>query len=205
MCGADGLEHGIYIFAQSLQVSGSTFCGTISGHDIKSRASVTSITDNFLYDGLAPSGQPLCTAGSASYAVDVPNGGQLTIANTLIAQGDQTQNSAMVSYGEDGLLFANNSALLTGDTFLSTVGGRGVQELAGTTPTCLVPVQLSGTTFSANLTPVSPAGCETALVPVDEPHNLSVFVAALGFMILRAFVRRTFARPSSSLSISQFS
>lgn len=180
--GADGLEHGIYVFAQSLQVSDSTFCGTIGGHDIKSRAAVTSISGSFLYDGFAPSGQPQCTAGSTSYAVDTPNGGQLSVTDTLISQGDQSQNSAMLSYGEEGLLFASNSVTISGDSFLSTINGRGIQELAGGTPTCLTPVQLSDTGFSSNLTRVSPAGCEITLVSVDEPQNLAVFLAVLALM-----------------------
>src|SRR5665213_674144 len=33
---ADGSEHAIYIFGQSLDVTDSTFCGTVEGHDIKS-------------------------------------------------------------------------------------------------------------------------------------------------------------------------
>ncbi len=188
----DGSEHALYIFGHSLDVSGSTFCGTIGGHDIKSRAAITTITDSFLYDGAIAPGQPLCGAGSTSYAVDAPNGGQLTLTNNLLVQGDQTQNSAMVSYGEEGLLYANNSLIASGDIFSSTINGRGIQEFSGSTPTCVTPVQLSNTSFSANLVPVTPAGCVSVSPPVqlDEPDNLAMMLASLLFAISLARWRR---------------
>ena len=183
--GPDGLEHAIYIFGQSLNVSGSTFCGTVVGHDIKSRTAVTTVSNSFLYDGAAPAGQPLCSAGSTSYAVDVPTGGALTLTNDLLVQGDQTENFAMVSFGEEGLLYAVNSLIASDDVFTSSVPGRGIQELAALGPACLAPVQLSNTSFSANLTPVVPAGCSTTIstppapVLLDEPGNLGLYMAAL--------------------------
>ena len=187
----DGIEHALYAYGQSLSVSGSTFCGTIGGHDIKSRAAVTTITGSFLYDGAAAPGQPLCGAGSASYAVDAPNGGQLTLTDNLLVQDDQTQNFAMVSYGEEGLLYANNSLIASGDTFTSTVSGRGIQEFSGGTPSCVTPVQLSNTSFSANLIPVTPDGCfSNSSVQLDEPDNLAMVMASLLFVISLRYRRR---------------
>jgi hypothetical protein len=187
----NGFEHGIYIFAHSLNVGGSTFCGTVGGHDIKSRAANTTVSNSFLYDGAAPASQPLCSAGSTSYAIDAPNGGQLTITNDTLVQGSNSPNVGMVSYGEEGMLFAANSLLASGDAFDSTVNGRGIQELSRGRPACLVPVQLVNTSFSANLVPVTPPGClaTSTPVPLDEPENLTNLMAPLLVMTF-LFARR---------------
>jgi hypothetical protein len=185
--GADGHEHGLYIFGRSLDIFGSTFCGTIGGHDVKSRTAITTISNSYLYDGFAPCSQPLCSAGSTSYAVDAPNGGQLSLINDLLTQGIKTQNTAMVSYGEEAMLYASNSFLVSGDAFNSAVTGRGIQELSHGTPTCLVPVQLSNTSFSSNLKSINPAGCSftpmalafARVAAVDEPQELGLFMASL--------------------------
>lgn len=180
-----GFTHGIYIFAQSLNVSDSIFCGTLAGHDIKSRAAVTTVTGSSFYDGIAgPDSR--CGIGSASYSVDLPNGGKATLSDDEFFQGAAGENAAIVSYGEEGLAFADNSLAVSGSAFDSTVNGRGIQELRDGRPTCLTPVQLSNTTFSATLTPVVPADCVAAgpdpdpdPQPVDEPGNLWLFMAAL--------------------------
>ena len=196
--GANGNEHGIYILGHSLDISGSTFCGTIGGHDVKSRTAITTVRNSNLYDGLAPSSQPLCSAGSTSYAVDAPNGGMLTLAGDLLSQGSKSPNSAIVSYGEEGLLYTNNAFVASGDFFKSTISGRAIQELARGTPTCLAPVQLSSTTFSSNLKPVVPSGCSStfslaaaevprlveASLTVDEPEGLGLFMVAVSSLLM---------------------
>src|SRR5579872_5813205 len=198
---ANGQEHGIYILGHSLDISGSTFCGTIGGHDVKSRTAITTVSNSNLYDGLAPSSQPLCSAGSTSYAVDAPNGGSLTLTNDLLSQGSNSPNTAIVSYGEGGLLYTNNAFIASGDFFKSTISGRAIQELASGTPTCLTPVQFSNTTFSSNLKPIVPAGCSTTTSlavatafsdpralevsrTVDEPENLGLFIVAVSSLLM---------------------
>ena len=178
--GADGLEHAIYAFGQSLSVSNSTFCGTIGGHDIKSRTAVTTVTNSTLFDGQQGAG--CATAGSSSYALDAPNGGQVSINGVTFSQGAASPNHAIVSYGEEGLLFSTNSFSVNNSIFTSTVQGTGIQELDNGRPSCLVPVQISNTSFSANLVPVSPPNCASVVetpVPVDEPHTLWIFMVAL--------------------------
>lgn len=204
--GANGMEHGLYISGHSLDISGSTFCGTIGGHDIKSRTAITTVSSSNLYDGLAPSSQPLCSAGSTSYAVDAPNGGLLTLANDLLSQGSNSPNKAIVSYGEEGLRYTNNAVVASGDFFKSTISGRAIQELALGTPTCLTPVQFSSTTFSSNLTPITPAGCSStfsspavsrvleASLTVDEPKDLALFIVAVLFLLISSKRHRSTKR-----------
>jgi hypothetical protein len=181
-----GFDHGIYIFGQSLDVTNSTFCGTISGHDIKSRTAMTTVAGSSFYDGISGS-DPRCAVGSASYSVDLPNGGQVDLRGNDFFQGPESENFAIVSYGEEGLTHANNSFVATDNAFESTITGSAIQELSNGTPTCLTPVQSADNIVSANLVPVRPASCVTQLAPepqpVDEPPtSWMVVLGLLGLM-----------------------
>jgi hypothetical protein len=189
--GRSGQEHGIYAFGGGLTVSGSTFCGTILGHDIKSRTAVTTVTNSTFYDGAAAA-LAICNVGSASYSIDSPNGGQLSVGGDDFVQGAAGDNPAIISYGEEGLLYGSNSINVNDSTFASTVSGTGIQELSRSgTPTCVAPVQLSNTTFSSTLTPVVPVGCSSAAptdpVPVEEPSTTWTLLSVLlgGAFLLR--------------------
>ena len=167
-----GLEHAIYVTGISLTVSGSTFCGTTTGHDIKSGAQSTTVTNSQIYDGAAYAD---CPESTTSYGIDVPNGGKVVIDSNQIIQGPAGPNHTMVSYGEEGLTFADNSFIVSNTNFISSgVPAIGIRE-----PTCLVPVQLSNDTFQGVATPVSPAGCSVN-VPVPEPQSLWLLLTALG-------------------------
>lgn len=175
-----GFEHGVYIFGSSLSVSSSMFCGTVDGHDIKSRAGTTTVTGSTLYDGAANPNNAACNVGSTSYAIDLPNGGQAKLTGDQFIQGAATQNSVIVSYGEEGNLFSTNSLIVSNDSFSNArSSGIGIRE----PDNCPAPVQLSNTTFSStpgtSLTPVSPVTCVAATV-VDEPASGWIFLAALG-------------------------
>lgn len=153
----NGLEHALYVnHAERLTVVNSLFCGVLFGHDVKSRAQVTTVVNNKLYDG-ATSSAPGCDAGSTSYAVDVPNGGVATISGNQITQGAATQNERMVDYGEEGLTYSNNNLLLVGNSFVNS----GVPNaIAIGDPPC-VKAQLSRNNFQGVGTHISPSGCST--------------------------------------------
>jgi len=197
---ADPFQHAIYIYGHSLAVSGSTFCGTNTGHDIKSRAAITSVTNSTLYDGAPDPSNPICQTGSSSYALDLPNGGNVTIQGVNFVQGAATQNRAIVSYGEEGLNFSDNSLLVSDSNFISSVSGTGIQEVAQNgVPTCFAPVQLSNTTFSPTLVPVSPPNCVAEAptpVPVDEPSTwwMLMSVAALAACWKASPLRKALAK-----------
>jgi hypothetical protein len=67
--GPNGPSHALYVGdALSLLVSGSTFCGTNVGHDIKSRALSTTVQNSTMYDGATGSaGMGCSSAGTASF------------------------------------------------------------------------------------------------------------------------------------------
>jgi hypothetical protein len=148
-------QHGLYVNeAYSLSVSNSLFCGQLIGHDIKSRAQMTMITNNQLYDGAANPAQA-CNAGSSSLAIDVANGGNATISGNQIVQGAASQNYKLVDYGEEGLWYGSNSLLVSGNSFMSTGTPNAT---AVYDPNC-VPAQIANNSYSGITTIVDPGNC----------------------------------------------
>jgi hypothetical protein len=62
------------------------------GHDVKSRARENYILYNRISDG---------PDGTASYEVDLPNGGLSYLIGKVIQQGPRTDNNTIVSYGAE--------------------------------------------------------------------------------------------------------
>lgn len=100
--------HGIYVgHIALLRVERSTFSRTKEGHHIKSRAYRTELVDDAIADG---------PNGTASYLVDVPNGGSLIMEDNTLEKGPRSSNySAAIVIGAEGvtqrtdrLLFKNN-------------------------------------------------------------------------------------------------
>jgi hypothetical protein len=64
------------------------------GHEVKSRAKVNILIGNWIGNE---------TSGTASYEIDLPNGGTSLVAGNFIQQGAFTDNPTIVTYGEEGL------------------------------------------------------------------------------------------------------
>ncbi len=106
----DGYTHNIYVNGvASLTIDGSYIHDAVVGHEVKSRAASTTITNSRIQD----------QAGTASYSVDLPNGGIGILRNDVIEQGPNTQNPIMVSYGEEGGAPASGSLSISGTTFIN--------------------------------------------------------------------------------------
>ena len=106
-----GNTHNIYVGdIANLTVKGSTISGAAGGHDIKSRAETTTITGNVITDG---------SGGTASYEVDLPNGGNATVAGNVIEKGANATNPIAISYGEEGGTYANSSLTVQDNTLLN--------------------------------------------------------------------------------------
>ncbi len=143
------LTHGVYIGSgnNSLTAIGNEFCGTIVGHNIKSRAAVTIIENNTLYAGAADPNQPGCNVGSASYALDIPNGGVAVVSGNTMIQGTATQNGNMVDYGEEGLTYPTNSLVFINNQMQNTLPNAiGINDPNG------VAVVGNGNTFAPSIT-----------------------------------------------------
>ncbi len=90
----DGLSHNLYInHVRSLTFQFNYSHDAIVGHLLKSRAHNTYI----LYNRLTEEN------GDGSYEIDLPNAGTAYIIGNIIEQGLNSQNSAIISYGLEGL------------------------------------------------------------------------------------------------------
>ena len=81
----DGRSHNIYVNEiASLVIDNSYLHDADIGHQIKSRAQSTTITNSRIYDG----------NGTGSYSIDLPNGGKGVIRNNVIQQGPNYRQPA---------------------------------------------------------------------------------------------------------------
>lgn len=104
--------HGIYIGQIALlEVSHSAFFQQYNGHHIKSRALRTEITGNIIRDG---------TVGTASYEVDIPDGGSLILRDNIIEKGPSAKNNfAAVSIGEESNVNPTGELTIDRNTFVN--------------------------------------------------------------------------------------
>lgn len=124
--------HGIYAgHIALLRVENSIFEEQHVGHHIKSRAVRTEIVNNSVQDG---------AAGSASYLVDLPNGGSALISGNVFEKGPRSSNKRTViaigAEGETNLAgeivvrdnsITNNSGIAT--VFVRNYTGRPITVL----------------------------------------------------------------------------
>ncbi len=124
----DGYSHNIYVNkAKSLVIDNSYFHDSVVGHEIKSRALSTTITNTRIMDN---------AGGSGSYSVDLPNGGVATLQNNVIEKGPNTENQAILHFGGEGPPYAGSSLTVTGNTIVNdraTVTGLNNQAGAPVT------------------------------------------------------------------------
>ena len=108
--GGDGYTHNLYVGeVRSLTVTGSWLWGADVGHELKSRAATNTIVGNRISDADA----------TASYSIDLPNGGRSLIAGNVIIQGPSSENSALVSYGAEGLTHSSSRLWVVNNTFVN--------------------------------------------------------------------------------------
>ena len=104
-----GYTHNIYIGAiASADIESSYFHDANVGHEIKSRAAATTVNNTRVVDG---------PTGTASYSIDLPNGGVANITNDQIEQGPDSENPVIISYGEEGSIIPG-SALTVSNTLI---------------------------------------------------------------------------------------
>lgn len=97
---ADPPPHLLYVGRiASLQLQGSSFSGGHVGHLVKSRARHSELHYNRVVDG---------PAGRASYELEFPNGGRVTLVGNTVEQGPRTGNAALVAYGAEGRFWPDN-------------------------------------------------------------------------------------------------
>jgi hypothetical protein len=110
--GGDGYTHNFYLNTASYAlVKRVVSWGANVGHCGKARCAAGLVQDSVFADG---------PNGCASYNLDIPDGGDWTVQNTIIEKGPNGQNSPLISYGEE---CANhhpvNNLVVDGCTFIN--------------------------------------------------------------------------------------
>ncbi|MBC7801291.1 MAG: right-handed parallel beta-helix repeat-containing protein [Gemmatimonadaceae bacterium] len=173
----DGYSHNVYIGEiRQLTIADSYFHDAVVGHEIKSRALSTTITGSRIQNN----------GGSASYEIDLPNGGTGLIEGNVIQQGANTQNPNMIAFGAEGAR-ATNSLVVRGNTIVNDrSNGVAVFNATGATVTLANnqvfgfggvatvrgPVAQTGTTILGSrpaLNTSSPIGASGPTAPVVTP------------------------------------
>jgi nitrous oxidase accessory protein NosD len=108
--------HGIYIGeVASLEVRNSTFRDQRIGHHIKSRARKTTVVSNRIEDG---------PSGTASYLIDVPNGGEVLVTDNVLHKGRLSDNQGTaISIGAEGGLYPTASIRIENNRLRSDIVG----------------------------------------------------------------------------------
>lgn len=139
--------HGIYIGAiELLQVSNCLFLQQNEGHHIKSRALRTEIFGNTIKDG---------PSGTASFAVDIPDGGSLVLRSNVIEKGPHSENHlAAVSIGEESKRNPTGELIIERNTFANQ-GTTSTTFIRNQTPTA---ARLVGNRLMGQVVPLSGVG-----------------------------------------------
>lgn len=162
----NGQTHALYVGdAASLAVTNSTFCGTNTGHDVKSRAAATTVTGSLLFVGTNQGAPTNCAVGSGSLAIDFPNGGTELVDKNTITQGDLNQNGALIAIGEETYVFTTDALSVTRTKFTNlgkkpSIGIRIFPDNSvNPVDVCPVSVSIQNDKFVNIATPVSPPTC----------------------------------------------
>jgi hypothetical protein len=132
----DGQTHNLYVgVVDTLTISNSYFHGAVVGHEIKSRAHNTIIENSRIQDE---------STGTASYSIDLPNGGNALIQNNVIEQGPLTQNSIIITSGEEGGVYGNSSLKVDFNTILNDLASSSALAVKNATGTT---AEISGNEF----------------------------------------------------------
>ncbi|MGA8146839.1 MAG: hypothetical protein WB870_04595 [Gallionellaceae bacterium] len=103
-----GSTHNIYIGdVGRFTLRNSYSHDALRGHLVKSRARENYILYNRLFEG------------TASYAIDLPNGGYGLVMGNVIYQGPDTDNSTIVAFGAEGLKHPENLLEIAYNSFLN--------------------------------------------------------------------------------------
>lgn len=153
----DGYSHNLYInHVRSLSFVGNLSTGAYRGHQLKSRAYTNLIAYNRLADG---------DEGEGSYEIDLPNGGIALIVGNLIQQGPLAQNSAMISFAEEGATNPEQALYLGNNTFVNDLGRGTFVRNANTE----IPAWMVNNLLVGGGTVLDGYGEESADLETEEP------------------------------------
>jgi hypothetical protein len=110
------LGHNLYIGRiDRLTVRSSFFHEAVRGHNLKSRAKVSTVENSYFMDG---------PDGRSSYLTDFPDGGQVTLRGNLLHKGPLADNPTAVAFGAESTSFwPVNTLELSHNTLVMTRSG----------------------------------------------------------------------------------
>jgi hypothetical protein len=102
--------HGLYVGnLDLLQVEQTRFIGTKRGHHIKSRALRTEVIGCTIQDG---------PDGTASYEIEIPNGGSVMVRGNTVEKGPKAENhSGVIVIGIEGVTHPTREIIVENNTF----------------------------------------------------------------------------------------
>jgi hypothetical protein len=104
-----GSTHGIYIGrVRNFVLRGDYFHDTVTGHHVKTRALNNYILYNRIMD----------YSDTASYSIDVSNGGRTFIIGNVIEKGPRAENNAMIAYAMEGPTNPSQELYVVGNTMV---------------------------------------------------------------------------------------
>ncbi|HEX4260760.1 MAG TPA: calcium-binding protein, partial [Acetobacteraceae bacterium] len=125
-----GYTHNLYVNeVGQLTIENSVFEHANVGHEIKSRADNTTIENNLIED---------TATGTASYEIDLPDGGNAVVENNTIEKGPDAQNNNVIHFGGEGIPYANSALTVSGNTFVNDRGASTAMLLNQTIYTVTV-------------------------------------------------------------------
>ena len=108
------LKHLLYVgHIDRVRIRGSHFHDGFVAHLVKSRARESDLRYNRVWDG---------EGGSASYEMDFPNGGVVTLIGNLVEQSAGTQNLALISFGAEGSAWPEHRLTFAHNTLVNDAG-----------------------------------------------------------------------------------
>jgi Right handed beta helix region len=144
----DACAHGVYAGGpiELLDIEHCVFLDTKIAHHIKSRARNTIIRDNRIEDG---------PAGTSSYLIDIPNGGNVLIQGNSMHKGAHSSNPGVaISIGVEGVKNPTGVLIVRDNVFDSGVPGQTTFVRNSTS----TPVELTGNTISGDVREVVDPG-----------------------------------------------
>ncbi|MEO6940368.1 MAG: hypothetical protein ABI444_09560 [Candidatus Kapaibacterium sp.] len=122
----DGYSHNMYInHVHSFTLKFCYVHEAKVGHNVKSRAYNTYILYNRIIDA---------ETGTASYDIDLPNGGRAIVMGNSIMKGPKAQNKMLVNYGAEGLSNPDTELYVINNTMLTELGNTTFVRIATGTP-----------------------------------------------------------------------
>lgn len=140
--------HALYIGKRiaRLEVTGCVFLDTHVGHHIKSRALSTIVRDSRIEDG---------PAGTSSYLIELPDGGDGVIVNNILEKGPNSQNKEVaISIGTEDRNNPTHVLVIRANRFTSDLPDpvRFVRNLTQT------PARLTGNDLTGHVIPLDGPG-----------------------------------------------